>query len=147
MTIDIATLPKTAEQIREMPAGSEMDCIVAQLIMCYTPTPQPLSYIAGVFNKSGQPIYDIVNIGQGCDVFDEVVFRPSTEIEHTWTVMEKMRCLQVAPLGSDRWHACRRQDGDWDFCDWYAIADTAPLAICRAALLSLAGEENGEVGL
>lgn len=133
----MTTLPKTAEQIREMPAGIEMVCLVAQIIMGYPNTTKPNSYIAGVFNKSGQPIYDVVNIGQGCDVFDEVVFKPSTDIAHAWEVMEKMHCLQVAPLGSDQWHACRRQDGDWDCCDWYAIADTAPLAICRAALLSL----------
>ena len=132
----MTTLPKTAEQIREMPAGAEMDSLIAKLIMGYPYTTKPNSYIAGVINVLGQPICDVVNVGHGCDVFNEVVFRPSTDIAHAWEVAEKIGRIAIreTPSGLSMWMAGFPGSEGLE----YIWADTAPLAICRAALLSVA---------
>lgn len=59
-------------------------------------------------------------------------WNPCANIAHAWEAAEKLR-LCVQPHGAG-WCATRNQDGDADCREWFAYADTAPLAICRSAL-------------
>lgn len=110
--------------IHEMPAGAEMDRLVDTKIMQRGPFTYP------------RPHY-------------------STSIADAWVVVERMRerfhweiktpfmegqshWAGLTPLGTTGWNGVP---------DFKASADTAPLAICRAALLAVdrgpQGDENG----
>ena len=67
---------------------------------------------------------------QSCN--DCTKWSPSTNIAHAWEVVEKLRNIMVGPWTHGRWAACAMQDGDW-----FSVADTAPHAICLAALKSV----------
>lgn len=58
---------------------------------------------------------------------------PSTDIAAAWTVVEKLR-LHVIPFGTNQWAAANRRDEQGWYSDILVWADTAPLAICLAAI-------------
>jgi hypothetical protein len=105
----------------ELEAGRELDALIAERVLGY-----PGAAIGGWDNPRTLPDGRIL---------PNLTPRPySTEIRWAWVVVEKLRDLGF----SLRWRAHN--------CRWYAYfvwgaddaadadADTAPLAICRAAL-------------
>jgi hypothetical protein len=98
----------THEEILNMPAGREMDALIAEKVM-------------------------------GVKLF---CFCPSTDIAAAWQVVDYFAkkygdvCLEMVlveneTLTGQEWCVSLRLDAD------IALADTAPLAICRAALLAV----------
>jgi hypothetical protein len=73
----------------------------------------------------------------------------SADIAAAWTMVEALRERGVfidVETTSERYRACAgREGGDnediWVLTDWFS-ADTAPLAICRAALAALSGDSQ-----
>lgn len=115
----------------DLPAGPELDALVATKVLGWRKTIPGELY----WTDRKEPVKTLAPVK--CEVSK---WSPSTRIDHAWEVMEKLGSLQVSKFTNDRWHACRTQDGDWDCCDWYSIADTAPLCICYAALRAVGGE-------
>lgn len=111
------------EQIEAMEATSEMDDLVAREVMGWWPQYHPPAAGNAWFNADG---------------FVCKVFEPSDNLMDAWQVVEKMRehhdfliranCQRIFK-SEPRYRA-----GFGD--DSVADADTMPLSICRAALLS-----------
>lgn len=132
--------------IDAIPAGSEMDRLVAEQVMKYDTMGSgetPCTIISGLAKPYRQHSQDELmklaldmGVGRLSDVRMRS-FNPSTDIADAWEVLERVTetigAIQVAK-GLRMWQACRAEDGDWDACDWYSLAETAHLAICRAAL-------------
>lgn len=66
-----------------------------------------------------------------------LVKKYSTDIAAAWPVWEKLEVAVVLKLSNEK-YCCHDQNQamDFDYGDWHAIAKTAPLAICLAALKS-----------
>lgn len=121
----------------EMPAGRDLDALVAEKIMGWTNMPAP-------------PIPEDM-AGRTPD--DEIIDLPrySTDIAAAWTVVIKIKeshqvCLVLEDYQFDGkyWEACFKgkfdeSTGKWTKLD-YAFADTPELAICRAALKVITNE-------
>lgn len=105
----------TREEILILPAGPELDKLVAATVM--SPTWEGGNPIPNHDGRwSWSPPY-------------------STDIAAAWLVFERFK-----DRGWDiGWHGMSGHPG-WlvsnDDCDWLGYGDTAPLAICRAALLT-----------
>lgn len=148
----MTTLPKTAEQIRDMPAGAEMDRLVAEHVMGWTA--QDLCE-SKEEKEAGLSCYTWDGSAHFVDGMD--AFRPSTNIAHAWEVIARMQELSFEPeTGRHRGGFMLNAPDEKYGRDWSArfkcyhdesYGVTAPLAICRAALLSIAGEHNNEVKL
>jgi|SRR3990170_898451 len=122
----------TAEQIDSMPAGRELDVLIAEKVMEW-------KYISGARIRDG---------------FDTPRF--STDISAAWEVVEKFDYLYLFRLDHPiedyagrigRWEAklVFKEKRGVDKRFYYALADTAPLAICRAALKAkLSAQESNE---
>lgn len=88
--------------------------------------------------RSKSPLSGIVIHSVPGDTYRETggseysAFDPSTDMAHAWEVVEKIGDLNLEHLPSGKWLA--------DFRGFAAEADTAPLAICRAALMALKPE-------
>ena len=120
----------TREEILNMPAGREMDALVAEKVMG-ADTKQYYRLDGIPWHKHDLPAY-------------------STEIDAAWKVIKGLEynwnlCRDVGKCGSDYETA-----GDMNYRFIYTApgmpmegitADTAPLAICRAALLAVIGRE------
>lgn len=122
----------------DMPAGPEMNRMVAEKVMGWKPNQHPGKYRAESINKHGQPVFEVANVGAGFDAYDEVIFWPSELIEHAWAVVEKIaKSLDVTV---NTWNGESRCCIDLNGPDGLvrqiadAFGETAPLAICRAAL-------------
>lgn len=107
----------TADDIRAMSAGRELDAEIATRIMGW------------------RPFKDEWNDGFHCpDQWrDWQEFQPSTNIADSWAVVEKIAKDRKITVSSDEtaflWH-CRITG------EIFVRAETAPLSICRAALLT-----------
>lgn len=124
--------------IDDMPAGREMDALVAEKVMAWTSVRTGKKYDASDFDD----LY-----GQSLGGFDWRCPVPgySTDIAAAWKVVEYLR-KRKEPYGAQLDHIEERNqsEGIWvvQFCAKYneawwhahAYADTVPLAICRAAL-------------
>lgn len=120
----------------EMQAGRELDALVAEKIMGYD-----VKWLPTALSDS-QPHYANSDEGSGwlyCRHY-------STDIAAAWLVVERMQCIddrgwwpQVTWLqdfdGVNKWQASMHAPPRV----WSAMADTAPLAICLAALAALGG--------
>lgn len=73
------------------------------------------------------------------DGYREVVPFFSTDIAAAWQVVERLR-LTVGYAGNAGWYAGPGEDGDWDCWSYFAVAQTASEAICRAALAAVESE-------
>ena len=121
--------------IQDMKAGPELDRLVAEKVMGWTMTPTPGKYRGQCINEHGQPVLELINGGHGCDIPDELIFQPSTNITHVWEVVEKLtnngKCLSLHASDGGYWTAY------FVFHGWSGMAKdcaSAPLAICLAAL-------------
>ena len=134
---------------KEMPAGREMDALIAEKIMGYT-----LSELS----LPAYPKYKLFDIESGeFSGYVKEVPHYSTDIAAAWEVVKRMpipfkleKCWEKAyQIGPEGWSACWCTDADCEGCNENsrctngddAWAETAPLAICRAALKAL---ENGQ---
>ena len=129
-------------RIDEMPAGREMDALVAEKVMGYT-----LSELS----LPAYPKYKLFDIESGeFSGYVKEVPHYSTDIADAWEVVKRMpipfkleKCWEKAyQIGPEGWSACWCTDADCEGCNensrctngddvW---AETAPLAICRYAL-------------
>lgn len=118
-------------KVKNMPAGPEMDRLVAEKVMGWTHGQTGAdycgwqgakSYPGERYNRKNDAHYGIWN--------------PSKEIAHAWEVLERMdtMTLRKLPGGS---YACAYLRDD---ILYHGLGDTAPLAICRAALISVGCE-------
>ncbi len=118
--------------IDDMPAGPEMDVLIAMRVM------------GGDLRTCGRNVGEVSKYEelQGLD------FLPSTNIAHAWEVVERIKDLEVADFGGvGRFEMSRdRDEGHWAV-GWFdniakgkerhACDDSLPLAICRAALKAM----------
>ena len=134
---------------KEMTAGRECDALVAEKVMGYT-----LSELS----LPAYPKYKLFDIESGeFSGYVKEVPHYSTDIAAAWEVVKRMpipfkleKCWEKAyQIGPEGWSACWCTDADCEGCNENsrctngddAWAETAPLAICRAALKAL---ENGQ---
>lgn len=143
----------TPEEMDNMPAGREMDALVAEKVMGW-------KWFIGVANLGAGPKYrylDEPNVWNPPRVewdgktemaarglYDDESHLPcySTAISHAWQVVEKLLAddiqLNLAHDG-DTWTVGEKYwNGEWDNP---AYGETAPLAIARAALKAVTQEE------
>ena len=137
----------TRDEILNMPAGREMDALVAEFVMGWLPNPGPAknSPIQGFFRKGKKHLEWLFM--EDIDSMlpkDKIVPHFSIDIAAAWEVVEGLKynwnlCRDVGKCGSDYETA-----GDMTYRFIYTApgmpmegitAGTAPLAICRAALL------------
>jgi hypothetical protein len=138
-----------------MEAGRELDALIAEKVMGIDPTADDqllydkrylTKYDAkrilagetsvGIVLSNDKSFNDVVKFLPGCPHY-------STDIAAAWQVVEKMeQRLDLCWLGpGDVWVAVLG-NGEEDYQYGDAMAPTAPLAICRAALKAI-GEDNG----
>ena len=110
----------TRDEILNMPAGREMDALIAENVMGYQWGYKHAFSTLPTWSKNGI----VVTLGDY-----------STDISAAWEVVEKLRGKRVMEISITK-------KSFW--CTVYATgrninekADTAPLAICRAALLAV----------
>jgi hypothetical protein len=116
----------TRDEIMNMPAGREMDALIAKQI----------TKIEGINDRGFKRDYD------GSMV--QVVPEYSTDIAAAWEVAENIELFQFMYLTKDiQWQIGNH--GEYGFDEFTVIvgADTAPLVICRAALLAVMEDNNG----
>lgn len=127
----------TREQVLEMGAGREMDSLIAERVMKWYITKGEYSGKEYWNDSDDYSHYSL----QG--------FNPSTHILAAWEVLEKMNnegCRVLVNVADEKdgevirgraisgeWHSNIVKSGERHN---HAYAETAPLAICRAALLS-----------
>jgi hypothetical protein len=125
-------------KVSEMPAGRELDALVAEKVMGWT-----LCDRVAMGWGDGPPVF-----ATGEDPYDDTArpsrqdWRPSEDIAAAWEVVEnwRNRCngegVVLLSWHSEEW-VCEL--GIWGVESGFrhAPADTAPLAICRAALLAV----------
>lgn len=122
----------TRDEILNMPAGREMDALIAERVMGWEIHPHKTHYI----HNDGKTGY-FVPCGE---------FQPSEDIAAAWQVVERMRYKNFYSQHTDLTLASENEEWwSWTFIDHNplagysekATAETAPLAICRAALLAV----------
>ena len=114
------------DEILNMSAGREMDMLVGEKVMGWI-----YNQLGDAWIREGQPWV-------GCDAF-----HPSTDISAAWDVVEKLHSDFSIDLSYDdpqtiepiKW-CCELYAKSEPYQDYEARADSAPLAICRAALLA-----------
>lgn len=106
----------------DLPAGPELDRLVAEDVMEW--------FVED--SGDGMPWFAVWP-GDGTSrwVHQVAVWNPSTNMAHAWEVVERMRVHGSAAIQSG--------DFGWEviFGGSVGIADTAQLAICRAALKAM----------
>jgi len=120
----------TRDEILNMPAGKEMDALIASEVMGYD-----WRYI------DAYP-YRHRWISESGDTFDIEELEFSSDIAMAWRVVEKMSeewCFNVSTGHDFRKYpglsfGCKLDSKEF-ISTHFALAETAPLAICRAALL------------
>ena len=125
----------------ELKAGRERDALVARHVMGWSRSNDGLGGAWWYDERGNKTIYGGGSSGQS--TYKE--FRPSTDIAAAWEVVEKMR-IMVSPTLLNRWIAgvLKGVTGDgkrYYFDGTTAEADTAPLAICLAALKAVGYDE------
>lgn len=118
----------TREEIENMPAGREMDALVWMSLNDQHPDLSMCRFVDGEYQpNSGYPFGHISPP------------RYSTGISAAWEVVEKLHLMVRPSILSGNWVAMKFErvylSGKWEGVG-EATADTAPLAICRAALLA-----------
>lgn len=129
----------TREEIENIPAGRDIDAWIAQEIIG----------LARIDLGSANCPYCGSEMWQGkdrarCSQCNEWRYSPykeySAEISAAWEVVEKLHLMVRPSILSGNWVAMKFErvylSGKWEGVG-EATADTAPLAICRAALLAI----------
>jgi hypothetical protein len=122
----------TREEILAMPAGYKIDILIAEKIM-------------GWKDKISDHLVRYYETPNGEIFLKNDVSHYSTDISAAWQVVEKLKREgypnpQLYTIDEDDlWHVAIRTHGDMGYDD--TEAETAPLAICRAALLAILEKE------
>lgn len=106
----------------DLPAGPEMDRLIAEKVMGWT-----LNEDGNWIDGEGEYRYPSPESFAGLSAFG-----PSTNIAHAWQVVERMREIirpSIEYVDGLGWRA--------DFETSYGWGETAPLAICRAAIAAM----------
>jgi hypothetical protein len=115
----------TREAIEAMPAGPELDALVATQVLGWT------------FSKSSFEQYEPSEWRKDGRVVWGASFRPSTDIAAAWLLLPGRGWIiqEDTYVSVGRWEV---YDNARDFEDgiWMATAPTPALALCRAALLA-----------
>jgi ABA sandwich protein len=123
----------TRDEILNMPAGREMDILMIDIVG------------GGLIDKA---IHYNASMGIRYAIQDDGVwkFQPglawlwstSTEIAAAWEVVDKFYSMKLDKYSNgSEWRCYIVGEKDGKNADGNSIADTAPLAICRAALLAV----------
>lgn len=119
----------TREQIEKMEAGPEMDALVAERVFGW----------AGWKRAEGDCLHGIPPDATGRDRHGTCVPNYSTHIAAAWIVVDKLARLSFG-IDREQCFGVRYDVRCYDDPDMRdkvrATAETAPLAICRAALLA-----------
>lgn len=114
----------------QMEAGPELDALVAERVLRFAIYPGP-------------SICEVVPSDESESGYPEAIFVPvppySTDIAAAWQVVECLS-LHISPTSGGMWlvsNVHNRNDPAWI----YALAPTAPHAICLAAIKIVAGKE------
>jgi hypothetical protein len=122
------------DEIITMPEGEELDALIAERVMGWHIAEEhgrKAWYSADGRYQRGMKNGDYFEDDEDLHLLN---WHPSQSILWAWEVVEKLT-LSVVPYEDGRWHAA---DGK----GIVAYGETAPLAICRAALLII--ERDGE---
>lgn len=116
------------QEIDKMEAGQALDILIHEQVMgecahVLAETERPGVYRCGKCNAGG---FDFMTDYAGRIVG---VHNYSTEIKDAFRVTEKLRAFSLSRHSDGSWHCWH-----WNKTHLNANADTAPLAICRAAL-------------
>jgi hypothetical protein len=114
----------------ELPAGRELDALIAEKVMGWRFMHDGLGNMRWYQDTVAIDGYGPNHWGGYRD------FSPSTDIAAAWEIVKKMRArgiplrlvLVCAPGDPEWWYASFEANG------WQVESNTAPLAICRAAL-------------
>ncbi len=119
----------------QFPAGPELDGLIAEKVMGWLPHQDLIHWYRTTTGwRITRPHGPASSDHEGV-----TPFMPSTNIADAWEVIEKLSSLQPCvlrlPNGSWQCHFEWKKDGK----QWGYVTDarTAPLAICRAALLTI----------
>jgi hypothetical protein len=135
----------TRDEILNMPAGREMDALVAEKVMIVE------------FTKHNYKAHDVLSNTIEERTYYSTSFAPlphySTDIAAAWQVVEKL--MEMGDVFIENW-----QDGEWFVacdplmnkprrnaasCDGKKTGkESAPLAICRAALLAVMEDKDDD---
>ena len=136
----------TRDEILKMEAGEEMDRLVAEKVMGWKIFKHDYIPIGtqdeiwgcdnGVHFIKGIPYKLDTTTSEG-NLYSHSWknWEPSINILAAWEVVEKMNYLQILHLSSGEWQVVFSKTISDIF--HLAYAETAPLAICRAALLAV----------
>lgn len=116
--------------VEEIIAGQDLDHLVATKVMGWAYGDEERVW----FDVSGNFVYCAPNSFIGLTPFS-----PSTRIDHAWMVVDKMN-KDVRFRLTNLFYSQEEGRGYFaNFGDWpmNTCGETAPLAICRAALMSL----------
>ncbi len=121
----------TRDEVLSMPAGREMDALVAEKVMGWN-----LSLSKDIWCKDGECLRDTDD------------WSPSIDIAAAWELVEKFahnhRNNLAVEMGFSHFSLVAYPGGEW-FCSLglndcvahSAKAETAPLVICRASLIAI----------
>ena len=141
------------DEILNMPAGRQLDALIAEKVMGWE------AIRVDYFGEDSSPRQNELEEWMAKNELDSIGdyfidvdknfwvedndWQPSTDIHAAWEVVEKMRNNKYEPcVNGECWTPIEHRMGLWqaDFQNGgpchSARADTAPLAICRAALLA-----------
>jgi len=130
-----------------MPAGREMDALIAEKVMGFRREKTPPDYNG---EYGGEDILVPISIDHENFIYPPkgkialTYFVPnySTDIATAWSVAEKMHSLSVYRENNQWWSWFFDGYNDDKIIYGKASADTAPEAICRAALMAVGSVNN-----
>lgn len=114
-------------EVKELKAGRELDALIAEKVMGWH-----REFVTDP--SSNYSFWNYVD-ADGRGMYTPEEWEPSTSISAAWEVVEKLqtlgiKCWMKNYIAIPGWH-CVVIGGDFEFEE---AADTAPLAICLAAL-------------
>jgi len=144
----------TREEILAMPAGDDLDKLVAEHIMGWTDL-RKQKHWWNKFDETEEWYGTYTTIAPS--TMRSKVDDWSTDIEYAWLVMERVASLGCRLVLED-WRECEKDSGIHGWAAYFdipgghtteqVVAESAPLAICRAALLAtLATKSSPMTGL
>jgi hypothetical protein len=138
------------EQISNMPAGREMDALIAERVMgmqWYSWTDEAMGGIIRGLRFPDRFSYAVLEFYERTTIEYPALEPYSTDVKAAWGVVEKMTPLYrfgLAQVESGRFWFAQFENIE-HFGEWEAFEsedETAPLAICRAALLAVLEHEH-----
>lgn len=135
--------------IATLQAGPALNTVIADKVMGWKKTTRPADHVERCFNVWGQPvIYVEYRTAHMSDYTEEVVFEPSTNINHAFEVLKHMREYQNPDHPALWWNITAGAFVCIPGFDMtlnrimYERPDDMPLAICRAAMMAVTGAQE-----